>query len=149
MVLTLGNGQIWLGAPIIVLQFIFVLFHSVVLQMPFREKHSFSFWHWENDRMLLTLCVFEKIWFSSGNLSSPTWALGSLSLLSIRVDSLVTNVEAPGEATGTIAPIKPAKVTLSTIIFYNPENNIRDTRPFFRPLFCHSSVVKYISSLLQ
>jgi len=26
---------------------------------------------------------------------------------------------------------------------------IRDTRPFCRPLFCHSSVVKYTSSLLQ
>ena len=31
--------------------------------------------------MLLTIRVFEKFWFSSGNLSSLTWASGSLSLL--------------------------------------------------------------------
>jgi len=30
------------------------------------------------------------------------------------------------------------------MIFYNSENNIRDRRPFCRPMFCHSSVVKYI-----
>ena len=33
------------------------------LQLPLREKHSFSFWHWENDIMLLTICVFEKFIF--------------------------------------------------------------------------------------
>jgi len=44
MVLTLGNGQIWLRAPLVVLlQFIFVFFHFVGLQMPLREKHLFSF----------------------------------------------------------------------------------------------------------
>jgi len=43
MVLTFGNGQIWLGAPPEVLQFIFIFFHFVVLQMPLREKHLFSF----------------------------------------------------------------------------------------------------------
>jgi len=43
MVSNLGNGQIWLGAPPVVSQFIFVFFHFVVLQMPLREKHSFSF----------------------------------------------------------------------------------------------------------
>jgi len=57
MVLTLGNGQVWLGAPPIELQFIFVFFHFVILQMSLREKHSFSFRHWENDRMLLTLSI--------------------------------------------------------------------------------------------
>jgi len=36
MVLTLGNGQIWLGTPLRVLQFIFVFFHFVVLQLPLR-----------------------------------------------------------------------------------------------------------------
>jgi len=30
MVLTLGNGQIWLGAPPVVLQFILILFQFVV-----------------------------------------------------------------------------------------------------------------------
>jgi len=30
MVLTLGNGQIWLGTPPVVLQFILVFFHFVV-----------------------------------------------------------------------------------------------------------------------
>jgi len=40
MVLTLGNSQIWLGAPpVVLLQFIFVFFHFVVLQMPLREKY--------------------------------------------------------------------------------------------------------------
>jgi len=29
------------------------------------------------------------------------------------------------------------------MILYNSENIIRDIRPFYRPLFCHSSVVKY------
>jgi len=35
------------------------------------------------------------------------------------------------------------------MILYNSENNIRDVRPFCRPLFCQSSFVKYSSSLLQ
>ena len=30
------------------------------LQMPLRERHWFSLRHWENDRMLSTICVFEK-----------------------------------------------------------------------------------------
>ena len=46
-------------------------------------------------------------------------------------------------------PPKPTKVTLFTMIFYNTENNIRDISPFCSPLFCHSSVVKYTSYLLQ
>ena len=54
-----------------------------------------------------------------------------------------------GSRGGLSPPLKPAKVILSIMIFYNSENNIRDTRLFFRPLFGHSSVVKYASSLLQ
>jgi len=50
---------------------------------------------------------------------------------------------------GTIAPLKPTKVSLFTIIFYNSKNNIRDISLFCRPLFCHSSVEKYTSSILQ
>jgi len=46
---------------------------------------------------------------------------------------------------GAIAPLKPTKVTLFTMILFNSENSTRDTRPFCRPLFCHSSVVKYLS----
>ena len=34
-------------------------------------------------------------------------------------------------------------------MFYNSESNIHDIRPFCRQLFCHCSVVKYTSSLLQ
>jgi len=30
------------------------------LQLPLPEKHSFSFWHWKNDGMLLTIRVFEN-----------------------------------------------------------------------------------------
>ena len=54
-----------------------------------------------------------------------------------------------GGFTGTIAHLKPAKVTLFTMILYNSENGIRDIRPFSIPFICHSSVVKYISFLLQ
>jgi len=54
-----------------------------------------------------------------------------------------------GGAIGAIAPSKPMKVTSFTMILYNSVNSIRDIRPFFRPLFCHSSVVKSTSSLLQ
>ena len=51
---------------------------------------------------------------------------------------------------GTIAPpLKPTKVTLFTMIFYHSVNSIHDISPFCRPLLCHSSVVKYTSSLLQ
>jgi len=46
-------------------------------------------------------------------------------------------------AVGAIAPLKPTKVTFFTMILFNSENNIRDVRPFCRPLFCHSRVVKY------
>jgi len=52
-------------------------------------------------------------------------------------------------AIGAIAPLKPKKATSFTMILYNSENSIRDIRPFCRPFFCHSSVVMYISSLLQ
>jgi len=42
VVLTLGNGQIWLGTPPVVLQFILGFFHFVVCNC-LCEKHSFSF----------------------------------------------------------------------------------------------------------
>ena len=45
--------------------------------------------------------------------------------------------------------LKPKKITLFIMIFYNSENSFRDLRPFCRPSFCHSSVVKYTSPLLQ
>jgi len=50
---------------------------------------------------------------------------------------------------GAIAPLKPKKVALFTMILCNSENNIRDLRPFCCALFCYSSVVKYASTLLQ
>jgi len=51
---------------------------------------------------------------------------------------------------GAIAlPLKPTKVTLFNMIFYNSENSIRNIRPFGRALFCHNSAVKYTSTLLQ
>ena len=52
-------------------------------------------------------------------------------------------------AIGAIAPLKLKKVTLFSMILYNSENNVRNVRPFCRPQFCHSSVVKYTSSLAQ
>ena len=42
-----------------------------------------------------------------------------------------------------------AKVTFFTMILYNSENSIRNIRSLCRPLFCHSSVVKYTAFLLQ
>ena len=55
-----------------------------------------------------------------------------------------------GRATVAIAPPpKSKKVTLFTILLYNLETNIRDMRPFYRPLFCHWSFVKYAFSLSQ
>jgi len=62
VVLTLGNDQIWLGTPPVALQFILVFFHFVVGNC-LCEKHSSSFLHWENDRTLLTICVFEILIF--------------------------------------------------------------------------------------
>jgi len=38
MVLTLGNGQIWLGTPPVVLQYILVLFHFVVCSCAFAKN---------------------------------------------------------------------------------------------------------------
>ena len=38
MVLTLGNGQIWLGTPPVVLQFILVFFHFVVCNCIFAKN---------------------------------------------------------------------------------------------------------------
>jgi len=42
MVLTLGNAQIWLGTPPMVLIY-FSILPLCGLQLPLREKHSFSF----------------------------------------------------------------------------------------------------------
>ena len=55
----------------------------------------------------------------------------------------------PGGAIGAIAPLKPTKVTSFTMILNDSENSICDKRPFCYPLFCHSSVAKSTSSLLQ
>jgi len=49
---------------------------------------------------------------------------------------------------GAILP-KTYEVTFFTTILYNSENNIRHIRSFYRPIFCHSSVVKYTLTLLQ
>jgi len=50
---------------------------------------------------------------------------------------------------GNRPPLKPKKVTLFTMILCISESNICDIRQFCRPLFCHSSFIKYTSSLLQ
>jgi len=54
----------------------------------------------------------------------------------------LTRADSGGGAFGAIAPSKPTKVTLFTMILHNSENSIRDIRPFCRLLFCHSSVLK-------
>ena len=38
MVLTLGNGQTWIGTPPVVLQFILVFFHSAVCNCLFAKN---------------------------------------------------------------------------------------------------------------
>jgi len=55
----------------------------------------------------------------------------------------------PGGAIDAIVPPKTYELTLFTTILYNSENSIRNTKLFCHPLFCHRSVVKYISSLLK
>ena len=55
-------------------------------------------------------------------------------------------------AAGSYRPRKTYESNFSNHDFEqlkNSENSIRDFRPFCRPLFCHSSVVKYTSFLLQ
>jgi len=44
-------------------------------------------------------------------------------------------------AIGAIAPCKTYEKNFIHIILYNSENNIRDIKLFYRPLFCHDSVV--------
>jgi len=55
----------------------------------------------------------------------------------------------PRGAVEAIAPPKTYELTLFAMIVYNSENSIRNTRPFFHPLFCHRSVGKYTSSLVR
>jgi len=45
------------------------------------------------------------------------------------------------------SPREHTKVTLFTMIFYKSPNSIRYIRPLCRPLFCHSSIVKYSGGL--
>jgi len=54
-----------------------------------------------------------------------------------------------GERLGRLAPLKSYESKFIHHDFCNSENSIRNIRPFCRPLFCYSSVVKYNSSLLQ
>ena len=54
-----------------------------------------------------------------------------------------------GGAIGAIVPLKTYESYFIHHDFYNSKNIIHDIRPFCRPLLCHSSIVKYASSLLQ
>ena len=62
--LTLGNGQIWKISGSLTIYFSILPFCG--LQLPPREKHSFSFWHWENERMLSTIRVLKNFNFLLG-----------------------------------------------------------------------------------
>jgi len=88
----LKNSHIWLGTSPVVLKFILLFFHFVVCNCLFAKNIHCHSAIGENDRMLSTICVFKRFWFSSGNLCRLTCDLGSLSLLSNRADSLVTSV---------------------------------------------------------
>jgi len=52
-----------------------------------------------------------------------------------------------GGRLGRSLPLKPKKLSF-TMILFNSGNSIRNLRPFC-PMFCHISVVKYTSSLLE
>jgi len=54
----------------------------------------------------------------------------------------------PGGRLGDLPP-KTYESNFFIMILYKLENNIGDLKPFFLPLLCHSSVMKYTSSLLQ
>ena len=44
----------------------FIILPLCGLPLPLRETHWFSFRHWENDSMILTICVFENFNFLLG-----------------------------------------------------------------------------------
>jgi len=54
-----------------------------------------------------------------------------------------------GGAIGAIASLNPVNVTLFSTNCHISENSIRDIRPFYHTLFCHSTVVKQAAFLLQ
>jgi len=58
-------------------------------------------------------------------------------------------VKTEANPVGAIASPKTYELTLFTMIVYNSENSIRNTRPFCHPLFCHRCLAKWTSSLLQ
>jgi len=90
MVLTRGNGQIWLGTSPVVLQFILVFFHIVVCNCLFAKNirsHSDIEEMKEYFRRYMSLKMLLFYWERS-----LTCDLGSLWLLSNRPDSLVTSV---------------------------------------------------------
>ena len=72
-----------------------------------------------------------------------TWKLQSV------VSAPLENVSAPGAdpggRLGRSTPWKPTKVTLFTIILYNLKSSSCNIGQFCRPLFWHSSVVKFTS----
>jgi len=103
-------------------------------------------------RHLDLLCfIFRKEWFARTSVSkqknqflSTFWnlVLGRHSLQSSRS---VLNINSAFRSQAGDSSLKPTKVTPFTIIWYNSENNIRNARPFCRPLFCHSSVIHHFS----
>jgi len=76
-------------------------------------------------------------------------SLFSLCHLRIMTQLRSGNVDQGRIQGGAIAPLKPKKVIFFTMIFYNSENSIHNIRLFGHPFFCHSSVVKYTSSVLK
>jgi len=70
------------------------------------------------------MCFWKNLIFF-WELSSRTWALGSLSLLSNRVDSMVTNFTVGRIQGGAIVPLKPAKVSLFTMFLQSGKQHLR------------------------
>ena len=79
---------------------------------------------------------------------SNGWWSRQLSPTTLTLNGFI-GVNPRGWRLGRSPPLKPAKVTLFTMILYNTEKSIRDIRSFCLALFCQSSFSKNTLSLLQ
>jgi len=79
----------------------------------------------------------------------PNAGAASFFHISLIVATFCAGADPEGGDWGDRHPLKPTKLTFFTMILYNSINSIRNIRPFCRPLFGHSNVVKHISALLQ
>ena len=109
-----------------------------------------SKWHLLNSWQICCLVSKETAVDLSATANMSLLKSSSAVLINSCCNRCISSIASGGSRGGrSPPPLKPRKVNLFAIILRNSENSIRDTRPFKRPLFCHNSVVKYTSSLLQ